>query len=101
MVKAPRDKEPKTNPQQSDRTDVFFLPDKVAIARAMRLAQAYDMDRDEAERLFWHHGKLLSKKWFEEWWLDFKNKNESFYSNQKHIRMRASAHWQILRLTTA
>ncbi len=54
------------------RGNVFFVPDKDAIARAMRLAQAYNIENDPRDKLFWHRGKFLSKEWFEKWWAEFK-----------------------------
>ncbi len=54
------------------RARVFFMQDKDAVARAMDLAEAYDKDSDQRERLFWHRGEPLQTEWFVKWWEKFK-----------------------------
>lgn len=58
---------------------LMFVEKKQAIARAIKLAEQYDSDRSPEEKLFSTGGKPLSKKWYENWWDDFRTQQKVFY----------------------
>lgn len=54
---------------------VMFIPDRQAVARAMKLADAYDdgCERAGQRKQFRHKGEKLRKEWFQRWWEEFKH----------------------------